>query len=118
MKIITGIFAFFFFIIVMLALGWVFTGNDFFLYRYFAPKQEAVRREVFEQSKAYRQGGVQELQNMQFEYEQASPDHKAALRSIILHRATDFPTDAMPADLYQFIESLKHSGGLSNNSPQ
>ena len=56
-------------LVALLALGWLFTGNDFFLFKVFAPKYEQVRRETFEQSKAYRQGAIQELQNMQFQYE-------------------------------------------------
>ena len=54
-------------IILLLGLGWLVTGNDFFLFKVFAPKYEQVRRETFEQSKAYNQGMIQELQNMQFD---------------------------------------------------
>ena len=96
-------------IVLALGLSWIFTGNDFFLYKVFAPKQEQVRREVFEQSKAFNQGMIQELQNMQFEYVKATPEQKAALASIILHRAADFDLNQpqVPADLRQFIEQLK-----------
>jgi hypothetical protein len=93
----------------ILGLSWIFTGNDFFLYKYFAPKQEAVRRQVFEQSKAYNQGMIQELQNMQFQYLQADKDHQAALAGIILHRAADYDVDKLPTDLYSFIQTLKNN---------
>lgn len=91
----------------LFALTWLAMGNDFFLYKFFAPKQEAVRRQVFEQSKAYNQGMIQELQNMQFEYIKAEPAHKAALASIILHRAADYDENQMPNDLRVFIHELK-----------
>ncbi len=94
---------------VLMGLGWVVTGNEFFLYRYFAPKQEAVRRQVFEQTKSYNQGMIQELQNMQFQYEQADDAHKAALASIILHRAADYDEERLPADLGQFIRQLRRT---------
>jgi hypothetical protein len=94
-------------LILILALGWIFAGNDFAMYKVFAPAREAVRRDTFEQSKAYNQGVVQELQNMQFEYEKATPAQQAALRSIILHRAADYPEDKLPVDLREFIEGLK-----------
>ena len=97
---------------LFLGLIWIFQGNDFFLYKVFAPKYEQVRRETFEQSKAYRQGMVQELQNMQFEYVKADSAHKVALASIILHRAADFSEEDMPADLRTFIRSLKPSTGV------
>lgn len=91
----------------VLGITWIVQGNDFLLYRYFAPRTEQVRRETFEQSKAYRQGAVQELQNMQFEYAKASPDQKAALASVILHRAADFDESAMPSDLRAFVLGLR-----------
>lgn len=94
-------------IICILAISWLVVGNDFFLYRFFAPRQEAVRREVFEQSKAYNQGMVQELQNMQFEYIRAGTEHKKALASIILHRSADYDINKMPYDLRTFVEQLK-----------
>ena len=97
-------------ILAVLALTWIVQGNDFFLYRAFAPKYEQVRRETFEQSKAYRQGMVQELQNMQFQYEQADPAHRQALASIILHRVADVDgccPGIIPPDLRAFIDKLK-----------
>ncbi len=90
-------------------LGWAIAGNEFFMFKVFAPKMEQVRRETFEQSKAYNQGMVQELQNMQFQYEQADSSHKAALGSIILHRAADFDVNKLPTDLYDFIQKLKNA---------
>lgn len=90
-----------------LALGWIFTANDLALSKVFVPKREQARRETFEQSKAYRQGAIQELQNMQFQYEQADSAHKAALASIILRRAADF--EELPADLRGFVQSLKNT---------
>ena len=94
-------------VVLLVGLPWVFVGNDFFLYRYFAPKQEAVRRQVFENTKSYRQGMVQELQNMQFQYEQAAEAQKPGLRSIILHRAADVPPDALTPDLVAFLARLR-----------
>lgn len=96
-------------LILAIGLGWVVQGNDFFLYKVFAPKYEDVRRTTFEHSKAFNQGMVQELQNMQFEYVKASDSQKDALASIILHRAADYDlTDSrVPSDLRRFVESLK-----------
>jgi hypothetical protein len=91
----------------IVAAGFFFTGTDLALKKFFDPKYEAVRRETFEQSKAYNQGMIQELQNMQFEYIKASPEHKTALKSIILHRAADYPMDDAPADLRNFIRELR-----------
>jgi hypothetical protein len=96
-------------IVVILGLGWLIQGNDFFLYKYFAPQYEQVRRTTFEQSKAYNQGMVQELQNMQFQYVQADAAHKTALADLILHRAADYNMDdsRVPSDLRDFVAQLK-----------
>jgi hypothetical protein len=94
-------------VILVLGLTWLAQGNDFFMYRFFGIRYENARREIFEQSKAYRQGMVQELQNMLFEYEQADAKHQSALASIILHRAADVPDDAMPSDLRSSIQQLR-----------
>lgn len=79
--------------------GLLFTG-------FFAPKQEAIRRNTFEQSKSYRDGTVQELQNMQFEYIKAAPAHRGALADLIRQRAVSVPPDAMPIELQNFISTL------------
>ena len=95
------------FLVVVFGIGWIVQGNDFFMYKFFAPKYEQVRRETFEQTKSYNQGMIQELQNMQFEYIKADPEHQKALASLILHRAADYPEDKMPADVRDFIHGLK-----------
>jgi len=88
------------------AIGWGIVYHDLIFTSFFAPKFENVRRNTFEQSKSFRTGAVQELQNMQFEYIKASPEHKKALADIIRHRATEVPEDAMPTDLQSFISNL------------
>lgn len=88
------------------ALTWGLTYHDLLFTAFFAPKYENVRRNTFEQSKSFRTGAVQELQNMQFEYIKAAPEHKAALADVIRHRAAEVPADAMPSDLQSFISNL------------
>jgi hypothetical protein len=110
MSVIKGILAGVGGLLLVFALGWAVQGNGFFMYKYFAPKQEAVRREVFENSRAFNQGMVQELQNMQFDYvKEKDPKAKEALASIILHRASGYNLDdsIVPADLRSFVNQLK-----------
>jgi len=89
------------------ALGWGVTYHELIFQSFFNPKFEDVRRNTFERSKSFRDGSVTELQNMRFEYIKASAEHKLALKDIIIHRATEVPEDAMPQDLYNFIQGLK-----------
>jgi len=94
-------------LVLILGLTWIIQGNDFFLYKVFAPRYEQVRRQTFEQTKSYRQGMVQELQNMQFAYLKADKDHQEALADLILHRAADVPEETLTPELNAFIHKLR-----------
>jgi hypothetical protein len=96
-------------LVLLFGAVWGIQGNDFFMYKIFASKYEQVRRDTFEQSKAYRQGMVQELQNMQFEYMKATPDQQVAIASVILHRSADVPSEALTPDLNAFVAMLKNN---------
>ena len=73
---------------------------------FFAPKEEALRREVVEQSKAYRDGVIQDLNQLRIDYAKADPEVKPALASAIRHRAAGLPEEDMPADIAAFVRSL------------
>lgn len=99
-------------LMIVLGLGWIAEGNDFFMYKFFAPRQEAVRRQVFEQTRSFNAGMIQELENMQFQYsQQKDAATKAALRSIILHRASGYNLEDpdVPNSLREFISRLKET---------
>lgn len=76
-------------------------------YSFFAPKYENVRREVYENTKSYNDGAIRDLQNMMLEYKTATEEGKQALKSIVLHRAADFPIERLPRDIQNFIKELK-----------
>lgn len=88
------------------AATWLFRGSSLLQNTFFAPKEEVLRREVFETSKAYRDGAAQELMALRVEYEK-SPSH--ALRSLILHKSAGVPRDALPGSLQLFIAKLEDS---------
>ena len=94
-------------LILTLGIGWASAGNDFAMFRFFAPRREAVRREVFEQSKAYRQGMINELRDYQMQYIKGDAAQKAAMATLIIRQADQIPAEALPADLAQFITTLR-----------
>lgn len=94
-------------LVMLMSIGWLIKGNDFFLYKVFSAKEEQVRRETFEESKSYNDGMKQELYSMQMEYIKANEDQKIALRSVILHRVAGYDVNKLPADLQQFVLQLK-----------
>ena len=88
---------------------WLVQGNDFFLARVFAPRMEAVRRETFEESKAYNEGVAQELRRMKSEYVRATPEQKEALGSLILHQTASYDERRLPVDLQDFLSQLRQN---------
>ena len=94
-------------IIFGLAMSWVTMGNDFFLYKFFAPKQEAVRRQVFEQTKSYNQGMVQELENFYAEYSKGTTSQKDSIAQIVNHRYADYQNERLPGYLVQFLADCR-----------
>lgn len=97
-------------LVVGFGLAWIVQGENFILYKYWAPKQAAVERQVFQQTPSYQQGTVGELYNMMFEYNKTTdPKAKEAMASIILHRANEYAGtgNKLPDDLDQFVSGLR-----------
>jgi hypothetical protein len=88
------------------AVTWGLAYHDLIFTSFFAPKQEEIRRNVFEETKSFQTGAIQELQNMQFEYEKADKAHKPALANLIRHRAAEISESKIPSDLRSFIVNL------------
>lgn len=96
------------FLAVVLGLTWIIQGNDFFMYKFFAPKMEQVKREVFEKSKEYQHGTIQELDKMRLEYVKTNDaDIKAAIGIRALRMVAEFDKSKLPADLREWIYSIE-----------
>lgn len=95
------------FFVVFLVSAWLFQGNDFFMYKIFAPKYEQVRRETFEQTKSYNQGVAQELNKQYTEYQSASDAGKQAIAAVVLHQVADYDVEKLPPHLRQFVNQLR-----------
>lgn len=78
-------------------------------YAFFAPKYRAVDSKVFYESEQYNQGMIRDLSELQRQYVTANEEDKAALRPVILHRFSVYPTEKMPVDLREFYELVKNS---------
>lgn len=100
-------------VIAFLGLGWLAQGSNFFMYQLFAPKYEQVRRETFEQSKAYRQGQVQELQSLQLDYVKGDAATKQAIGSVVIQRTADLDLNAMPPAIQQFVNQVRADKGIN-----
>ena len=106
MKVVVAIFAA---IALILFTTWVFTIAGVNIYGYTAPREAAIERKTFEETKSYNQGMIQELQNMQFEYLKATKEQQVGLANIILHRTADYDDAKLPQDLRLFVQGLRAS---------
>jgi hypothetical protein len=66
-------------------------------FAFFAPKVREVERQTFEQSRAFNEGMVRDLENLCLQITTATPAQQAALHTTIRHRAAGYPTDSLPA---------------------
>jgi hypothetical protein len=94
-------------VVVVYGLGFLATGGDLAIYRFWAPKQENARRVVFENTQSFVQGKIEHLSDLQLAYGQAEGNQKAALRTDILREARQIDNDKLPVDLRAFISGLK-----------
>lgn len=100
MKIVAGVGLF---LVLMFGLSYYYLS----LNRFFAPKQEELRRQVFEQSNSYNAGMLRDLENIEMQYNAASPEAKAGLKAIAIHRFSVYPAESLTPHLASFYNQLK-----------
>ena len=97
-------------LVVSYGLGFLATGGDLAIYRFWAPKYANAQREVFVNTNSYIQGKTDYLSRLRMEYTTSKdPDQKAALKTLILTEASNVDNSKLPTDLQGFIQSLKES---------
>jgi hypothetical protein len=106
MPLIIGLIAFF--LVSIVGAGWFFTENNYRMQAHYAPKFEDVRRETYEHSRAFTEGTIRDLQNLQLEYAR-SPDaaSKDTIRSVARHRLADIDIETLPASVRTFARDME-----------
>jgi hypothetical protein len=75
---------------------------------FFAPRQQAIQRQVFENTPSAVQGNIQDIRKFRIEYlGSTSQAQKLALAEQIRNSAGQIPPDRLPADLESFISTLE-----------
>ena len=79
-------------------------------YGFFGPKREAVRREVFKQTRSYNEGKEQELIKLRLEYlREENQDAKQAIASTIRHSFADYDENLIDSsELRTFLKQIKY----------
>ena len=80
-------------------------------YGFFGPKKEAVRRDVFKETRSYNEGKEQELIKLRLEYLQAkTEEEKRVLASTIRHLFADYDENLIDSpELKSFLKQIKYS---------
>jgi hypothetical protein len=97
-------------IVTLSLLALVFVGGLVGLgyYKFFAPKFEDARREVFENTRSYNQAKVQELAKYKLEYETTQDEGaKKALANVIRHKFADYNDSRLPYGLKTFLKEVR-----------
>lgn len=91
--------------VVAAGLGFVGNGLSFASFKFWAPKQENVKREVFENTQSYVEGKNQDLAKYHHEWLIAKdPEEKGALEAIVRQQFTTIkPSSIQDPDLAQFL---------------
>lgn len=77
--------------------------------RYFAPKHEEVRREVFMETRSFNEAKLQQLSKLRLEYlREDDADFKAALASTIRHTFAEYDETRLPQELRTFLHEIKY----------
>jgi cytochrome c556 len=95
--------------VVVIALGVVAaTFGAYELYAYFAPKYEAVRREVMTESRYYNEASIRELYRLKRQYDAAkTEEEKATIVAAARHEFSIYPEDRLPPDLHGWMVAIK-----------
>ena len=88
--------------VIILGIGLELAGLEW--YKFIAPKKADVKREVFENTKSFREGKKQELLKYYHEYLGADEDGKESLKMIVRHTFADVDISEYPMELKHFVE--------------
>jgi hypothetical protein len=81
---------------------------------WFAPREQNIQREVFENTKSYNEGKEQELVKYKFEYDKArGKDDVGTMRAVesaVRHSFADYEDDRLSPELQEFVRQCKYGG--------
>lgn len=98
-------------VLVIYGLGFVATGGDLLIYKFWAPKRANAERQVFEQTQSYVQGKVEYLTRLRYEYKTSvDPAQKKALGQLVIDEASTIDNSKLSYDLQVFISTIKDGG--------
>jgi len=84
-----------------------FSVLGFGLYKVFAPLNEQVRYNTFEQSQAFNERAAQDLSEAMTNYNTAAPDQKDGIKLVIKQRYANYDANKLPDTLRNFLVAMR-----------
>jgi len=76
--------------------------------KFFKPKREAIRRDVFKETKSYNESKLQDLARYRLQYIEAdNEESKSAIKSTINLMFADYDRSRLPAELSTFLYQIR-----------
>lgn len=96
-------------IVIVFALLFGFTNLELWWKSYFDPKFKNVEREVFEETKSYTHGAIQDLANYYGQYKQAqSVEDQQTIAEVVKVRFSEFDANSIKSlELRQFLKNIR-----------
>lgn len=94
-------------LVVAYFIGFAATGGNLLSYKFWAPKQENARRQVFENTQSYVQGKSEYIGKLIYQYRAAEAGaQKGALKQLILSEAATVDVSKLPAGERAFLTAI------------
>lgn len=81
---------------------------------WFSPREQNIKREVFENTKSYNEGKEQELVKYKFEWDKANGKDDVgtmkAVESAVRHSFADYEDERLSPELRDFVSHCKYGG--------
>jgi hypothetical protein len=91
-------------ICLIIILGFGLTALNYGSLKFWGPKYENARREIFENTKSFRDGSSRDLDNLRLQYLQATDENtKAAIKDTMRHRAFGVPREQLSPEVLTII---------------
>lgn len=95
-----------FLLVIIVGAGLQLAGIEW--YKFIAPKKEEARRNVFEETKSYNQGVIQDLARYKVQYETTkSQSEKDAIATTIRTMYADYDVKKLPYGLQAFFVEVR-----------
>ena len=93
--------------LTVFVLAFAFTGADFVMLKFWGPKYEDTKREIFEESQSYVHGKNTYIARLRLDYESADGTRRLSLRRLILEESSTIQFKNLTSANKLFVQSLQ-----------